>query len=338
MKKRNEEEETKGIIGTSKRCYHSTEEGKARIPWILWFLWKARNEKVFSNKDISPLEVLQSAVSETTSWCVAQISPDAPKVNESSMIPEPQYIPPRRPFCRIDASWKEDDARYRGGFVIENEDGSTMFGSIASNRVLSPLHAEFATLLWAMKSSLSLGHVSMAFESDCLQLVRLIEEEEEWPTRNEKVFSNKDISPLEVLQSAVSETTSWCVAQISPDAPEVNESSMILEPQYIPPRRPFCRIDASWKEDDARYGGGFVMENEDGSTMFGSIASNRVLSPLHAEFATLLWAMKSSLSLGHVSMAFESDCLQLVRLIEEEEEWPSLMAEFDEFLNLRSMF
>ncbi|XP_013594493.1 PREDICTED: uncharacterized protein LOC106302551 [Brassica oleracea var. oleracea] len=44
---------------------HSTKECKARIPWILWFLWKARNEKVFSNKDISPLEVLQSAVSET---------------------------------------------------------------------------------------------------------------------------------------------------------------------------------------------------------------------------------------------------------------------------------
>lgn len=85
---------------------HSTEECKA---WILWFLWKAQNEKVFSNKDISPLEVLQSAVSETTCWCVAQIGPDALEVNESSMIPEPQYIPPQRPFCRIDASWKEDD-------------------------------------------------------------------------------------------------------------------------------------------------------------------------------------------------------------------------------------
>ena len=37
-------------------------------------------------------------------------------------------------------------------------------------------------------------------------------------------------------------------------------------------------------------------------------------------------------------MTFESDCLQLVRLIEEEEEWLSLMAEFDEFLTLRSRF
>ena len=38
-------------------------------------------------------------------------------------------------------------------------------------------------------------------------------------------------------------------------------------------------------------------------------------------------------------MAFESDCLQLVRLIEEEEEeWPSFMTEFDEFLDLCSKF
>ena len=81
-----------------------------------------------------------------------------------------------------------------------------------------------------------------------------------------------------------------------------------------------------------------MIENEDGTTTFGSFASNRALSPLHAEFGTLLWAMKSSLILGHESMAFELDCLQLVRLIEEEEEWPSLMAEFDEFLTLRSKF
>lgn len=37
-------------------------------------------------------------------------------------------------------------------------------------------------------------------------------------------------------------------------------------------------------------------------------------------------------------MVFESDCLQLVRLIREEEEWPNLMAEFDEFIDLRSKF
>ena len=39
-------------------------------------------------------------------------------------------------------------------------------------------------------------------------------------------------------------------------------------------------------------------------------------------------------------MTFETDCLQLVNLLEEDEEnnWPSLLAEFDEFHLIRSMF
>ncbi|KAH0906448.1 hypothetical protein HID58_038275, partial [Brassica napus] len=58
---------------------------------------------------------------------------------------------------------------------------------------------------------------------------------------------------------------------------------------------------------------------------WGNDLRNRVLTPLHAEFQTLLWAMKSSIQLDHLAMTFETDCLQLVHLIEEDEEdnWPS---------------
>ena len=39
-------------------------------------------------------------------------------------------------------------------------------------------------------------------------------------------------------------------------------------------------------------------------------------------------------------MIFETDCLQLVNLLEEDKEdnWPSLLAEFDDFHLIRSMF
>ncbi|KAL0792990.1 hypothetical protein Bca101_064367 [Brassica carinata] len=39
-------------------------------------------------------------------------------------------------------------------------------------------------------------------------------------------------------------------------------------------------------------------------------------------------------------MTFETDCLQLVNLLEEDEEdnWPSLLAEFDDFHLIHSMF
>ena len=155
------------------------DEVLARIPWILWFLSKARNSKVFEGNDSTPLDVLQSATSDDASWSLAHVVPEKREVDDRTPLPILQASPSLRPCYRFDESWKDDDARYGGGFVLEKEDGITIFGSFASDRVLSPLHAEFNTLLWAMKSSLLLGHVSMAFESDCLQLVKLIEEEEE---------------------------------------------------------------------------------------------------------------------------------------------------------------
>ncbi|CAG7883753.1 unnamed protein product [Brassica rapa] len=83
-----------------------------------------------------------------------------------------------------------------------------------------------------------------------------------------------------------------------------------------------------------------VLTTEDGATTYGSFASNRVLTPLHAEFQTLLWAMKSSIQLDHSTMHFRTDCLQLVNLLEEDEvdKWPSLLAEFDEFHLILSLF
>nr|VDD45253.1 unnamed protein product [Brassica oleracea] len=83
-----------------------------------------------------------------------------------------------------------------------------------------------------------------------------------------------------------------------------------------------------------------VLMTEDGMTTYGSFASNRVLTPLHAEFRALLWAMKSSFQLYHSSMTFETDYLQLVNLLEEDDEdkWPSLLAVCDEYHLIRSMF
>ncbi|KAG2283409.1 hypothetical protein Bca4012_052075 [Brassica carinata] len=105
-----------------------TKESLARIPWIIWFLWM-RNAKVFDNKEISPMKVIQSATSEAESWRLAQITPEVTEENTNTSAPELLYRPPQRPFCRFDASWKGDDACYGGGLVIENEDGTTTFAN-----------------------------------------------------------------------------------------------------------------------------------------------------------------------------------------------------------------
>ena len=65
-------------------------------------------------------------------------------------------------------------------------------------------------------------------------------------------------------------------------------------------------------------GGGCVFEVETGTTTYGSFGIDQVLSPLHAEFNILRFAMKTALQLGYLTMSFESDCLQLVKLINKE--------------------
>lgn len=48
--------------------------------------------------------------------------------------------------------------------------------------------------------------------------------------------------------------------------------------------------------------------------------------------------MKNVGRLGYTSVRFESDCLQLVKLVEEEEEWPSLASELEDFCFTHSSF
>lgn len=70
---------------------------------------------------------------------------------------------------------------------------------------------------------------------------------------------------------------------------------------------------------------------------YGMFAKPQVSSLLHAEFQALICAMEATLQLGFTSMR-ESDCLQLVKLIEEEEDWPSIALELDTFFITHSLF
>lgn len=42
------------------------------FPWISWYIWKACNEKILKNKEISPMDTLQLAVKEAESWLLTQ--------------------------------------------------------------------------------------------------------------------------------------------------------------------------------------------------------------------------------------------------------------------------
>ncbi|CAH2060896.1 unnamed protein product [Thlaspi arvense] len=94
---------------------------------------------------------------------------------------------------------------------------------------------------------------------------------------------------------------------------------------------PRCQVDGSWTADALVFGRGTVLELEDGSSRFGLLVRKTRLSPINAELEALIWTMKIFLQISIFSMAFETDCLQLVKAIEEEEHWPTLESELEEF-------
>ena len=72
-------------------------------PWIIWYIWKARNEKIFKNVDKDPLEVLRLVEKEGKSWQLAQLELQLAQVE---LYSDNNYSGFR---CFVDRIWKESD-------------------------------------------------------------------------------------------------------------------------------------------------------------------------------------------------------------------------------------
>ena len=51
---------------------------KYRYPWIIWYIWKAKNDKLFIGIDSDPLEMIRHAKSECYAWFEANRNQEEP--------------------------------------------------------------------------------------------------------------------------------------------------------------------------------------------------------------------------------------------------------------------
>ena len=71
-------------------------------PWIIWYIWKARNDKIFRELDRHPLELVHYAENECEAWFDANemVTPTL----QGYSIEEPQILSLGN-ICMIDGSW-----------------------------------------------------------------------------------------------------------------------------------------------------------------------------------------------------------------------------------------
>ena len=142
-----------------------------QFAWILWYIWKRRNNKVFCNLDIDQRDTLKLAETESTLWAEAHI------VNEQRTIShvEVTYLPsiPGR-WCFTNGSSKEN-VIFSGQCWFNTLEGFDGLMGARNVRVsLSPLHAEMEALLWVMECMRNLRQFQVTFATDCSQLVNIV--------------------------------------------------------------------------------------------------------------------------------------------------------------------
>ncbi|KAL0833824.1 hypothetical protein Bca101_085713 [Brassica carinata] len=93
-----------------------------RYAWILWYIWKGRNNKVLSNLDIDPSDTLKLAETESILWAEAHV----PKIQRAVGQVEVQTLPSiTGRWCFIDGSWKDNEPYSGQGWysILEGFDG-----------------------------------------------------------------------------------------------------------------------------------------------------------------------------------------------------------------------
>ncbi|KAL9300295.1 putative ribonuclease H domain-containing protein [Arabidopsis thaliana] len=151
------------------------------FPWIIWYIWKSKNRFVFENFREPPPETLVLALQETAVWKQATLKEDD-STRPIVFVGSSQTPSTLLPECQLDASWHVDDTLSGHGWVLVRQDLVIHLGLKSTRRNLSPLHAEFNSLLWAMECMISIGDTSGTFASDCSDLIAILDNQDDWLT------------------------------------------------------------------------------------------------------------------------------------------------------------
>ncbi|XP_010419104.1 PREDICTED: uncharacterized protein LOC104704770 [Camelina sativa] len=160
------------------------------FPWLMWYIWKARNACVFENLMEKPEDVVRLAVGEAFSWLQAQV-----KEVEEDPIPVPNpacargvgrlgHLPTSYSGyrCFVDGSWKVGDVFADAGWVCSSfQDAFTTRGAANFRRSLSPLHAEVEAFVWTLRCMIGHDYREVAFSTDCSDLVKMVSSPQDWP-------------------------------------------------------------------------------------------------------------------------------------------------------------
>ncbi|CAA7050023.1 unnamed protein product [Microthlaspi erraticum] len=146
------------------------DERMKMYPWLIWYIWKARNDKVMANVDWDPNKIVVKAEAESIAWTKAQ------ERLETTVYPHTEThveLSASGDICQVDGAWKETDCRAGLGLYYFNTNTlEKLMGTCNLRRGISPLQTELEALIWAMQCMLRNNKLIIVFQTDCSDVVK----------------------------------------------------------------------------------------------------------------------------------------------------------------------
>ncbi|XP_056856670.1 uncharacterized protein LOC130506077 [Raphanus sativus] len=168
-----------------KKEYPMEEVEESFAPWLMWRLWKNRNDFVFRGNDHDAALTVWKVWEDVFEW-ISRAEVKEKEVKEpTAPKPEVKWKPPAERYlkCNSDAAWLKEERSGGAGWILRDHRGRLIWaGAKKLAEVRSAIEAEAEAVRWALQTVTGFGYDRVQFETDSLQLMRMINgEEETWP-------------------------------------------------------------------------------------------------------------------------------------------------------------
>ncbi|KAL0701401.1 hypothetical protein Bca4012_057523 [Brassica carinata] len=144
--------------------------------WIVWYVWKSRNEFLFNRRNVQPIEDANRAIRAKDEWCY---SVKKKETGVQRTLRSSKWEPPPVGWlkCNFDCSFSQENEYAGLGCIVRNDQGK-LVGCASMKILTSQIKNAFVGEAYAFLFVLQLvwikGWRQLWFESDNLELVKTI--------------------------------------------------------------------------------------------------------------------------------------------------------------------